>query len=165
MNTVVEQSDKTKKTIGSLDNHPWNLAKVKQCERLLKNGFTPQQVGSKLCLSQAQIEELAFDVESDGLAVQVETYADWRRRKTEEIERKVVGICDKHLGAVAAYEGELYPETMGTVKDASQIAHLWLRKGEESGKSITHVNFQVLANAQPALGTGTGKVVEMEQAD
>jgi hypothetical protein len=117
-----------------------------------------------LRLSPAQVEELATDVESEPVSIEIEPYADWRKRQNEAIERKIIGIVGKHLDGVAVTSTILDAETMGTVKDAGQIAHLWLRKGEEGGKAHVTVNINALANAQGALGTGTGKVLDVESS-
>ena len=159
--TVVEESQ----IVANEPQGVWNLAKLNKAKRLLEKGHTVAQVGSQLRLSVAQIEELQVDVEAEATAIQIEPYADWRKRQNENIERKLVGIVDKHLDAVAEDSSLLDPETMGTVKNAAQIAHLWLRKGEEGGKAHVTVNINALANAQGALGSGTGKVLDVESSE
>ena len=140
----------------------WDLAKLNHAKRLLKQGFSAQQVGRKLVLSQALINELDYD-RANETAEQVESFADFRKRESEEVERLVVKIAKKNLASLSEHE-LLGPESVGVAKDCSAMAYLWLRKDDTTNKAVTHVNLNILANAKqiPTLGAGTGSVVEIE---
>ena len=127
---------------------------------MLKKGFSPAQVGTKLCLAPALIAELEVDAVNEEMP-ELESYDEWRRRKAQEIEKKIVAITENHLDAIAETPGELDPGRMGTVKDASTIAHKWLRNGEEGAKSLT-INFSALAQVRPSTDR-TEKVIELER--
>ena len=129
----------------------WNLGKLRKAERMLKKGFAPAQVGRALRLSAAQIDALNVEAECEPIP-QIESFAEWRKRKAEEMERQLVDLMSLHIGAAGqkSSNGLLDPETMGTVKDASTIAYLWLRKGNDSAKTRLSVDFALLANAIPA---------------
>jgi len=126
----------------------WNLGKLRWAEKMLKKGFAPVQVGRELRLNVAEVEALAVEAEVEAVPM-VETFADWRTRKKEEMTQKLVIIADNHLTAIHDSGQRLLDrKTMATVKDASAIAYLWLCKGEETAKHRMAVDFTVLANAK-----------------
>ena len=126
----------------------WNLGKLGRAEKMLKKGFAPVQVGRELRLNVAEVEALAVEAEVEAVPM-VETFADWRTRKKEEMTWLLATIASDHLTAVHDSGKKLLDrKTMATVKDASAIAYLWLCKGEETAKHRMAVDFTVLANAK-----------------
>ena len=150
----------------------WTFASLNHAKRLLTRGFTPAQVGSRLKLSQMQIEELAGDYVSEVPEPVNETHEQWRARAAKRIEKKVVGLAEKHLSGLELSESDdgilvLDKDTMSTVVDASAIVHKWLRSGEE-GKATNNVqiNFSTLAQADPdANARGSGQAFEVIQVE
>lgn len=141
----------------------WNLSKVMRAQRLLEKGHSPEQVGKKLNLTKAQVAELEVDALDVEPKPEFESHVEWRKRKAEAIERKLVTISENHLdGVMELSPGMLDPETSGTVKDISAIAHKWLRSGEEGGSKSLVINFQALAQVKPApLPGGTAEVIDV----
>lgn len=143
--------------------NPWNLAKLSRAQRMLEKGLSVKQVGSTLKLSPAQMEELETDALDVVPKPELETHAEWRRRKSEEIERKLIGVAERHLDSLSEATS-LDSETMGTVRDASTIAHKWLRNGEDSVKTMT-INFQALAQVKTPLPIKEGEFIELDQPE
>lgn len=149
---------------------PWNKAKVNIAERMLQEGFSVQQIGRELRLTQQQKDELSELPMLSEAKPQIESFDEWKKRMSEEVEKTAVTLSHNHMKAVAKrthQDGYIDPETMGTVKDASAVSYLWLKKGTEGQtKSGMTIDFRVLANAQrPTLGAGTGSVVDLPPSE
>lgn len=138
----------------------WTLTKLKRAQTMLASGFMPHQIGSRLRLNVAQVQELAEGMdEPPKKQVAIEDHASWRQRKAEEVEKKVVGIAEKHLDSLVDCEG-LTPVDVGGFKDISGVAHKWLRAGE-SAEKVTRVNINMLAQVRP-VEVGTPPTIEVE---
>jgi hypothetical protein len=147
-----------KKLAAQTASSAWNVGKTRRAIRMLEKGMSPAQVGRELCLNVAEVEQLAIDAEDIEPAMEVEPFEVWKQRAAERITRKTVGMMERHLDGVELMTqeaGVLGPETMATVKDASAINYLWLKKGDEGTKSTVKVDFTVLANAQRPPQDGT----------
>jgi hypothetical protein len=136
------------------------VSKLRRAEKMLLNGFLPAQISSRLKLSAAQVRELVDDLKDEPKkkALALEDHATWRQRKAEEVERKVVGIAEKHLDSLVDCEG-LTPVDVGGFKDISGVAHKWLRAGE-SNEKVTRVNINMLAQVRP-VEVGTPPTIEL----
>lgn len=140
----------------------WNLSKLARAQKMLEKGLSVAQVGKKLNLSNAQVAELEVDALDVTPKPEFESHQEWRKRTGERIEKTLVGIVDNHLEALKLDSTLLDPETMGTVKDASAIAHKWLRSGEEGGSKSLVINFQALAQVKATpLPDGTAEVIDV----
>jgi len=124
----------------------WTVNKLIRAGKMLKEGFSPPQIGSKLLLSVEQIEELAESVVAEKEQPGVESHQDWRKRKAEECEKKIVGIAEKHLESIKDFNG-LDGEMITGFKDVSGVIHKWLRSGESTEK-LTLVNINMLSEVK-----------------
>lgn len=130
---------------------------------MLLKGQSPRQVGSTLNLSQSQIDELAMDLSDVDPQPELETHADWEKRKREELAKKFVGIAETQADYLAETGVALDPDSMGTLVDASAIAHKWLKAGEEGVKTQT-INFRFLAEAKPPT-IRTGEIIDVPPSE
>lgn len=142
------------------------IPKLANAKRLLKLGFTAVQVGSRMKLSAEQVEALQVVVDDIELQPSNETHEQWRARMAKEMETLAVGIAGKQMRALDTRMLEhgvnLDKDSMGTIVDASAIAHKWLRSGEEGSKTTISLNFSALAQAAPdSLANGHGQVYEI----
>jgi len=139
----------------------WTVNKLIRAGKMPKEGFSPQQVGSQLLLSVAQIEELAQDIVAEKEQPSVLSHSEWRKQRAEECERKIIGIAEKHLDSIKDFNG-LDGETITGFKDVSGVIHKWLRSGE-STKVVALVNIDFLSEVKPIRpGEPRGQTIDVE---
>lgn len=141
----------------------WTVAKLERAKKLLVAGFTPEQVGHQLSLSQSQVEELSQDIvpQDEGLAVQ--THNEWRQEKAAQFEKKVIAVAERHLDQLQEapiIAGELVTE----FKQVADVGHKWLRSGE-STKIVALVNIDFLSEVKPVRpGERREKTIDVDPA-
>lgn len=142
----------------------WTVNKLIRAGKLLKSGFSPQQVGSQLLLSVEQIEELAQDIVAENEQPGVLGHSEWRKQEAESCEKKIVGIAKKHLESLEGFSG-LDQETITGFKDVAGVVHKWLRSGESTAK-IALINIDFLSEVRPYIpGQPKEKVVDIMSED
>lgn len=149
----------------------WNAFRLGRAKRLLERGFTPRQVGAKLAIGEEDILRLEQGITVAGEQAVNETHEQWRKRMAERLEKSLAHLAEYQIEAVQSAADEhgcsIDKDTMGTIVDASQIAHKWLRSGEEQTKVGTvNLNFSALAQTDSdANSNGSGQVYEIVAED
>lgn len=133
---------------------PIETPRLIKARQLKGRGMDDATIHQKTKLSIRDIQELEplYEEEPEELPV-LEEFAVWRAKSAESIERKIVRELEDVLDN---YSQMVLDPDLKVLKNVSDIAHLWLKKGEsKEAKNVTQVNFNVLANAVPASSEQT----------